>query len=254
MQYIPSRNPLAHASTVANAAARRALTTVSPVKQADTGHLHVFLGGDIASEANWMDIGHYNVAPGNTAVPTITGAAQVGVELTAVAGTYAGYPAPSHASWQWQVSDDGATGWSDISGATSASYTPVSGDGDKYLRVKEGQSNIVGTVYAYSAVTAAVAAAPVSLSEVFVRDDQEYTHGTGYTTNDVLTCTEGTPWTGEENLAFTVTSADPETGAILTLLGNSPLYLSSSVPSSPCSAWSGGTGSGFSINVTALPQ
>lgn len=153
MQYTPSRNPLAHACTVADAAARHALTTVSPVKQADTGHLHVFLGGDIASEADWMDLGHYNVAPSNTAVPTISGTVQVDAELTAVAGTYAGYPAPSHASWQWQISDTGTNGWSDISGATSSTYMPVSGDGDKYLRVKEGQSNSLGTVYAYSAAT-----------------------------------------------------------------------------------------------------
>ncbi|MFA5190460.1 MAG: hypothetical protein WC740_07040 [Verrucomicrobiia bacterium] len=254
MQYTPSRTPLALASTVANAAARHALTTVSHARQTDNGHLYVFLGGDITSEENWIDLGHYNIAPSNTAVPTITGTARVNVQLTAVAGTCAGYPAPSHGSWQWQISDNGTSGWADISGATSSTYTPVAADEGKYLRAKEGQSNTVGTVYAYSAATAAVTAAPVSVSEVYVRDDQEYTHGTGYTTNDVLTCTEGTPYTGEEYLAFTVTSADPETGAILTLLGNSPLYLSSSVPSSPCSAWSGGTGTGFSINITVIPQ
>ncbi|MFA5192136.1 MAG: hypothetical protein WC740_15520, partial [Verrucomicrobiia bacterium] len=152
---------LADVQTVADMAARHALTVAFKVKQTDSGHIHLFLGGDITSEANWLDLGHCNVAPSNTAVPTITGTAQVDVQLTAVEGTYAGYPTPSHASWQWQVSDDGATGWSDISSATSSTYTPVSADEGKYLRAKEGQSNIVGTVHAYSAATGAIEAIPV---------------------------------------------------------------------------------------------
>ena len=39
------------------------------------------------------------------------------------------------ATWVWASSTDGSTGWTDISGATSASYTPTAGDGDRYLRV-----------------------------------------------------------------------------------------------------------------------
>ena len=38
-------------------------------------------------------------------------------------------------SWQWARSSDGSTGWVDIAGATSASYTPVGGDQNMYLRV-----------------------------------------------------------------------------------------------------------------------
>ena len=36
--------------------------------------------------------------------------------------------------WQWSISDDGETAWTDISGANSASYTPVEADAGKYLR------------------------------------------------------------------------------------------------------------------------
>ena len=36
--------------------------------------------------------------------------------------------------WQWSISDDGETGWTDISGANSAAYTPVEADAGKYLR------------------------------------------------------------------------------------------------------------------------
>ena len=42
-------------------------------------------------------------------------------------------------TWEWQRSDgrnDGPDGWETISGATSASYTPVAGDSGQYLRVK----------------------------------------------------------------------------------------------------------------------
>ena len=36
--------------------------------------------------------------------------------------------------WQWARSDDGETGWTNISGANSAAYTPVEADAGKYLR------------------------------------------------------------------------------------------------------------------------
>ena len=36
--------------------------------------------------------------------------------------------------WQWSRSDNGQTGWTNISGANSAAYTPVEADAGKYLR------------------------------------------------------------------------------------------------------------------------
>ena len=38
--------------------------------------------------------------------------------------------------WQWARSEDGRTGWTIISGATSSSYTPTETDGDFYLRAR----------------------------------------------------------------------------------------------------------------------
>ena len=40
----------------------------------------------------------------------------------------------SSRSWQWARSSDRSTGWTDIGGATSARYTPSSGDAEMYLR------------------------------------------------------------------------------------------------------------------------
>ena len=37
-------------------------------------------------------------------------------------------------TWQWARSRDGSTGWTDIAGATSATYTPVQADAGAYLR------------------------------------------------------------------------------------------------------------------------
>ena len=41
----------------------------------------------------------------------------------------------SAATWVWASSTDGSTGWTDISGAASASYTPAADDVGNYLRV-----------------------------------------------------------------------------------------------------------------------
>jgi hypothetical protein len=52
------------------------------------------------------------------------------------------------------LSDDGSTGWADISGATSATYTPVSGDEDKYVRLQVTATNSNGSsLPAYSAAS-----------------------------------------------------------------------------------------------------
>ena len=40
----------------------------------------------------------------------------------------------SNTEWQWQSSQDGINSWTDITGATSDTYTPVSADAGRYLR------------------------------------------------------------------------------------------------------------------------
>ena len=58
---------------------------------------------------------------------------ELGVSLTATLSDPDGLI--SAAAWQWSRSADGSTGWSDIAGADSNSYTPVVEDVDHYLRV-----------------------------------------------------------------------------------------------------------------------
>ena len=56
---------------------------------------------------------------------------QAGAALTATLTDLDG--SVSGATWSWAKSSDRST-WTDISGATSATYTPVAGDGENYLR------------------------------------------------------------------------------------------------------------------------
>ena len=42
---------------------------------------------------------------------------------------------PEKLHYQWQRSDDGTLGWTDISKATTSSYTPVAADARKYIRI-----------------------------------------------------------------------------------------------------------------------
>ena len=66
-------------------------------------------------------------------------------------------------AWQWARSTDGTTAWSDISDATSISYTPVADDVGNYLRASASYTDDHGDSKTASAVSDnTVVAAPVS--------------------------------------------------------------------------------------------
>jgi len=96
-----------------------------------------------------------STAPSITTLPTISGTLEVGETLTATAGNVSGVPTPTRVL-QWQRSDNGTTGWADISGATGTSYLLGSLDEDKYIRVAQTEENILGTATANSASTAQI--------------------------------------------------------------------------------------------------
>ena len=52
---------------------------------------------------------------------------------------------PTNQVWQWQRSADGSTNWSNISGATSASYTTTAADAGNYLRATVTYDDSSGT-------------------------------------------------------------------------------------------------------------
>jgi hypothetical protein len=122
-------------------------------------------GSDTAeSAASTIEAG-----PVISGVPTISGTETVGSTLTATAASVTGTPTPTR-TWQWQRSADGSTGWADISGATSATYTLVSADENEYVRAVQTETNTSGgqvrTDSAESVASGQITAVSGAFSEV----------------------------------------------------------------------------------------
>ena len=98
-------------------------------------------------------------APVISGVPTISSQTQVGETITATAASVSGVPTPT-TSWQWQRSADGSTGWANISGATSSTYTLVLADDTNYVRAVQTETNAVGSDSANSAASAQISDVP----------------------------------------------------------------------------------------------
>ena len=84
---------------------------------------------------------------------SISGTAQVGAVLTATLADPDG--AVSSQTWQWSRSDARSGPFADISGATSATYTPVAADDGKYLRAAVSYADVHGAGQSAEATTAA---------------------------------------------------------------------------------------------------
>ena len=95
-----------------------------------------------------------------TSPPVITGTEKVWYTLGAIAGGVTGSPTPER-TWQWQRSDNGLT-WTNITGATAATYTLVTADAGKYIRVQQTETNVLDSVTANSAATGLIAASVFS--------------------------------------------------------------------------------------------
>ena len=93
--------------------------------------------------------------------PTISGTAQQGQALTADPGGWTGV-APISYAYQWRRCDSGGAGCTDITGATSQSYTLVAADIGSTIRVVITASNSAGSSSATSAQTATVVGLPPS--------------------------------------------------------------------------------------------
>jgi hypothetical protein len=67
-------------------------------------------------------------------VTAISGNAEVGSTLSVTPGIAAGGTAPITHATRWQISDDGTSGWTDIPGATGATYTVLATQLNKFIR------------------------------------------------------------------------------------------------------------------------
>jgi hypothetical protein len=106
--------------------------------------------------------------PTNIAVPTTSGVVAVSGSVSALPGSWNNNGRTESYTYQWQVSANGTTGWTDISGATSSSFTVVTAQSGKYLRVATNATNAAGSTIAYSMATVAadtgLATAPQSIT------------------------------------------------------------------------------------------
>jgi WD40 repeat protein len=137
------------------------------------------------------------VAPSNVVPPTVTGgsSAAVGAALTAQNGTWTGTTPISYA-YQWLRCDASGANCAAVSGATSATYTPVAADAGATLRVRVTANNGIGSpVAAQSAATSAVVAAtPTNTDTPSLSGSAKL----GFS----LSATTGT-WTGAATITFT---------------------------------------------------
>jgi serine protease AprX len=137
-------------------------------------------------------------APTNTAAPSIAGAAEAGIALSAEAGDWSGTP-PLAYSYQWQRCMASGADCRDIASATGAAYTPGADDIGSVVRVVITATGSEGSATASSAPTAVVAAgaapvvAPAAAAEPQVSGLEE--------PGQVLTATPGA-WTGGGDLAY----------------------------------------------------
>jgi hypothetical protein len=111
------------------------------------------------------------------ATTQIAGVTETGAALTATAGTATGGTAPITYATKWQVSADGATGWTDT-GTTGLSYTIQAGDLNKYLRAvttaTDSTAPTAQTLELPSASSAKVTA-PVAVTLGWNADTDAYT-------------------------------------------------------------------------------
>ena len=81
--------------------------------------------------------------PAETAAPTVTGTARVGLTLTAHPGTWS--PAATSYAYQWQRSTDGGVSWNSITNATASTYVTTSADAGAKVRVVVTAANANGS-------------------------------------------------------------------------------------------------------------
>jgi hypothetical protein len=96
--------------------------------------------------------------PPNTAPPTITGSPVVGESLTANPGTWTGTGITF--AYLWSRCDASGAACTDIATATQSTYTLVTADAGKTLRVKVTATNTSGSNAVTSAQSAVVTTAP----------------------------------------------------------------------------------------------
>ena len=148
--------------------------------------------GDVATGANFS-LASYASKPANTKLPTISGEVKDEKTLTASAGTWTGSPTITY-SYQWESCNTAGESCTNISGATSSTYTVAHAQVGDTMRVKETAKNSAGEASVSSAATATVAASGPANSVLPVIAGEAKDEKT-------LTASAGT-WTGSPTITY----------------------------------------------------
>jgi hypothetical protein len=94
--------------------------------------------------------------PSNSSSPSISGTTTNGQTLTGSRGTWSGYPTPTY-SYQWKRASSASGTYSNISNATSLTYTLTDNDIDQFLKFAVTATNTAGSTTELSNATAKIA-------------------------------------------------------------------------------------------------
>jgi hypothetical protein len=111
--------------------------------------------------ATMATYGYSPPTPANSAVPTISGTTTFGQVLTTTTGTWSNSPSYSY---RWSRSASSGGSYTNISGATSSTYTLVAADVGQYLKSTVTATNGSGSASATSSATAQIAKATPTFS------------------------------------------------------------------------------------------
>ena len=114
----------------------------------------------VTNDGDLIVIPEGSTEPVITSPPVIVGTEKVWYTLGAIAGGVTGSPTPLR-TWQWQRSPNGLT-WTNIEGATAATYTIVLEDAGQRLRVQQIETNVLDSATSSSDPTGAIAASVFS--------------------------------------------------------------------------------------------
>ena len=117
-----------------------------------------------------------NVDDENTGTLSFTGTVQEGHELTADTSNLTDEDGATTYTYQWQVSDDDSS-FTDITGATNATFSPVSGThNNKYIRLTATSTDALGGTTDLTSSSALVEQTITSSSQAFALSDKIYTY------------------------------------------------------------------------------
>ena len=145
-------------------------------------------------------------APSNSAAPTISGTTTYNSVLTASTGTWSGSPTYAY---QWQSASTSGGTYSNISGATSSTYTLASADVGQYIKVNVTATNAGGSTSALSAAT----------SQIGKATQASFTHnlsssGKAYPYSELVTFTPS-GGSGSGAVTYAISSGGSATGCAL---------------------------------------